>query len=72
MISSYAERYHPFMPVVPERFLSARTVQQTASEECFLLTAILTIASKDRPELGRLHDHIWAYMQQLILQVALG
>ena len=70
--SSYAERYHPLMPVVPQHVLSAKNLQQTVAEECFLLTAVLTIASKDRPELGALHNQIWAYMQQLILHVAIG
>ncbi|OTA24475.1 hypothetical protein BTJ68_12537 [Hortaea werneckii EXF-2000] len=72
LLQHYAERYHPLMPVVPQHVLSTKNLQQTVAEECFLLTAVLTIASKDRPELGALHNQIWAYMQQLILHVAIG
>ncbi|KAI6849729.1 hypothetical protein KC332_g957 [Hortaea werneckii] len=72
LLQHYAERYHPLMPVVPQHVLSAKNLQHTAAEECFLLTAVLTIASKDRPELGALHNQIWAYMQQLILHIAIG
>ncbi|RMY87311.1 hypothetical protein D0861_05441 [Hortaea werneckii] len=72
LLQHYAERYHPLMPVVPQHVLSAKNLQQTVAEERFLLTAVLTIASKDRPELGALHNQIWAYMQQLILHVAIG
>ncbi|KAI7278868.1 hypothetical protein KC345_g5705 [Hortaea werneckii] len=72
LLQHYAERYHPLMPVVPQHVLSSKNLQQTVAEECFLLTAVLTIASKDRPELGALHNQIWAYMQQLILHVAIG
>ncbi|GAB1743662.1 hypothetical protein NU219Hw_g588t1 [Hortaea werneckii] len=72
LLQHYAERYHPLMPVVPQHVLSAKNLQHTVAEECFLLTAVLTIASKDRPELGALHNQIWAYMQQLILHVAIG
>lgn len=60
------------MPVVPSHVLTVKNAQQTAIEEPFLLTAILTIATKDRPELDALHNQIWTYMQQLILHVALG
>ncbi|KAI7339759.1 hypothetical protein KC315_g1078 [Hortaea werneckii] len=72
LLQHYAERYHPLMPVVPQHVLSAKNLQHTVAEEYFLLTAVLTIASKDRPELGALHNQIWAYMQQLILHVAIG
>jgi hypothetical protein len=41
-------------------------------EEPFLLTAILTISSKDRPEVENVHHHCWNYMKQLMLDVLLG
>ena len=60
------------MPIVPETVLSPRNIGQTSVEEPFLLTAVLTIATKNRPDLGRLHRDIWTHMQDLILGLVLG
>lgn len=43
-----------------------------ASKEPFLLTAILTIASKDDPNLDDVHQKCWEYMKHLLLDVLLG
>ncbi|KAL3459588.1 hypothetical protein BJX64DRAFT_279100 [Aspergillus heterothallicus] len=72
LLQHYTERYHPFMPIVPDHVLSPANIHKTAVEETFLLTAILIISTKDREELARLHRGIWSYMQEMILSVALG
>ncbi|KAL2841823.1 hypothetical protein BJX68DRAFT_257999 [Aspergillus pseudodeflectus] len=72
LLQHYAELYHPFMPIVPEHLLSPTNIHRTAVDEPILLTAVLTISTKDRPELVTLHSGIWSYMQGLLLGVVLG
>lgn len=60
------------MPLVPEHILSIQNAHKTASEEPFLLTAVLTIATKDRKELDFVHKAVWSHMQGLLLKVNLG
>lgn len=72
MAQSYAEHYHPFMPIVNGHFLSPRNIEQTATEEPFLLSAILMIATKTRTDLEAEHRCIWSHLQGMILAVALG
>lgn len=69
---SYSEHYHPFMPIVNSQFLSPDNIERTAAEEPFLLSAILMIATKDRPDLEAEHRCIWSHLQGMILAVALG
>ncbi|KAH8901756.1 hypothetical protein GQ53DRAFT_708089 [Thozetella sp. PMI_491] len=68
----YNERYHPFMPIVPEHILSIKNIQKTAAEEPFLLTAVLTIGTKDRKEMESVHKAVWSHMQALLLRINLG
>lgn len=58
--------------MVPSHVLAADRLDITAEAEPFLLSAILTIASKDRSELEHVHRQCWQYMQQLILSAVLG
>jgi hypothetical protein len=41
-------------------------------EEPFLLTAIMTIASKSDPDLENVHQWCWEYMKRLLLDTLLG
>ncbi|KAJ5370536.1 uncharacterized protein N7496_006628 [Penicillium cataractarum] len=72
LLSSYRDCYHPFFPIVPTTVLNPSNIQETLHQEPFLTTAILVIASKDRPDLTTLHDAIWDYLRQRILDVVLG
>lgn len=47
-------------------------ILDTIRDESFLLTAILVVASKDRPDLADIHEAIWGHMRALILNVVLG
>lgn len=64
--------YHTFLPLVPKEFLSVANIEQTVTEEPFLLTAILTVASMDRPEIYYVHEGLWNHMQKLMMDVILG
>ncbi|CAM1510831.1 Fc.00g083440.m01.CDS01 [Cosmosporella sp. VM-42] len=58
--------------IVPTNVLRPECMAETIKHESFLLTSILVVASKDRPDLVDLHRSIWNYMRQLILDVVLG
>lgn len=71
--SRYRESYHPFFSIVPTTtVLNPHNIQETLHEEPFLTTAIIVIASKDRPDLTTLHNAIWDYLRQRVLDVVLG
>jgi len=69
---SYLVNYHPFVPLAPKDILSPLHIDEIAAKESFVLTAILTIASKDDPNLDEIHKRCWEYMKQLLLDVLLG
>lgn len=60
------------MPIVNRQFLSPGNIDQTATEEPFLFSAILVIATKDKVDLEAKHRSIWAHLKRMILDVALG
>ncbi|KAH6981369.1 hypothetical protein BKA56DRAFT_587154 [Ilyonectria sp. MPI-CAGE-AT-0026] len=72
LLHLYAEKYHPFCPIVPGTVLRPDQISDTIENESFLLTSVLVVASKDRRDLVDLHKSIWTYMRQLILDVVLG
>ncbi|KAF5661354.1 hypothetical protein FCIRC_11833 [Fusarium circinatum] len=72
LLRQYAESFHCFFPIVPQNVLKPECILDTIKKETFLLTAVLIIASKDRPDLTATHKSIWEYMRGLILNVVLG
>ncbi|KAF4993445.1 hypothetical protein FDECE_13395 [Fusarium decemcellulare] len=72
LLRHYAENYHHFFPLVPTDVLRPECILDTIKNEPFLLTSILVVASKDRPDLAEMHKSIWGYMRGLILNVVLG
>jgi len=69
---SYLVHYHPFVPLAPKGILSSPHIDAIAAKESFVLTAILTIASKDDLSLDEIHKVCWEYMKKLLLDVLLG
>ncbi|RDL38136.1 uncharacterized protein BP5553_05569 [Venustampulla echinocandica] len=72
LLRLYAENYHPFCPLASKGILEAKDVGQISISEPFLLTAILTIASKDEPTLRDIHQRCWQSMKRLMLDVLLA
>ncbi|PMD33557.1 hypothetical protein L207DRAFT_557613 [Hyaloscypha variabilis F] len=72
LIQHYLVHYHPFVPLAPKGILSSPHIDAIAAKESFVLTAILTIASKDDPSLDEIHNICWEYMKKLLLDVLLG
>ncbi|WEW54757.1 hypothetical protein PRK78_000182 [Emydomyces testavorans] len=72
LVLHYAENFHPHLPLVPRRFFDRKYLGYFAKEEKHLLTAILTIASKNRIQEPLIHELCSRYMHELISGVAAG
>jgi hypothetical protein len=72
LISRYKENFHPYLPLVPRKYFDRRELDAFASTEKHLLTAVLTIASKDLPNTPHIHELCSGYMHELISGIAAG
>jgi hypothetical protein len=57
---------------VPEYFLGSSALERIQKPDYFLLTIILTIASRDSPNHVLVHRYCWDHTQHLLLQVLLA
>ena len=64
--------YHTFCPLAPKKVLATKDLLKTSVEEPFLLTVILTIASKDDSCYREVHQHCWRYLKRHLLDVLLA
>jgi hypothetical protein len=72
LLERYHDTYHAFLPLVPRHVLSTRDIARTATDEPFVLTAVLLIVTKDQTEYRALHRKLWEAMQHMLLQIVLG
>ncbi|KAF7521833.1 hypothetical protein G7054_g12334 [Neopestalotiopsis clavispora] len=72
LVDRYSHHYHSFLPIAPRSVLQLSSLPTTIEQDSFLLTAILVVASQDRPDLVYFHTSIWQYMRQLILDLVFG
>ncbi len=72
LVGRYAEHYHPYLPIVPRKYFDPAQLDAFAINEKHLLTAVLTIASKDLIEQPNVHVCCSRYMHDLISGVAAG
>ncbi|CEI67969.1 hypothetical protein FVEN_g7758 [Fusarium venenatum] len=72
LLHIYAKNYHPYCPIVPEYFLGSSALEKVQRPDYFLLTIILTIASRDSPNHVLVHRYCWDHTQHLLLQVLLA
>ncbi|KAE8149875.1 hypothetical protein BDV25DRAFT_140393 [Aspergillus avenaceus] len=72
LLQYYFQNFHSYLPIVPSHLVSLEDVERSWATETFLLTAVLTIATKDRSGLESLHKRILAHMEKLLLRVVLG
>ncbi|KIX99568.1 uncharacterized protein Z520_05144 [Fonsecaea multimorphosa CBS 102226] len=72
LINLYAESYHPFLPIAPKYMLQPLNINDVATNEPFLLTVILTIASRFDPAWETVHQHCWTYTKELLLDILLA
>ncbi|KAL7929181.1 hypothetical protein V8C35DRAFT_200292 [Trichoderma chlorosporum] len=70
LVKRYHEKFHPFFPVAHSSIFQEGSISEWAIKEPHLLTAILTVASKDDPSWFRVYDacshHIEKFMSNLI------
>lgn len=70
IVFRYHEKFHPFFPVAFANIFEEGPITEWAEKEPHLLTAILTVASKDDPSWFRVYDacsrHIESFMSTLI------
>jgi hypothetical protein len=72
LVARYAERYHPYLPLVPRKYFDPSALDSFAANDKHLLTAVLTIASKDSLEDSNVHLCCSRYMHDLISGIAAG
>ncbi|KAJ5515064.1 Transcription factor [Penicillium fimorum] len=72
LISRYAENFHQYLPLVPRKYFTRAALDAFATNEKHLLTAVLTIASKDLVDQPEIHEYCSKYMHELISGIAAG
>ncbi|KAI1610101.1 hypothetical protein EDD37DRAFT_569100 [Exophiala viscosa] len=72
LVRRYAEHYHAYLPLVPRRYFDPAQLDVFAVNDKHLLTAVLTISSKDLVEQPNVHVCCSRYMHDLISGVAAG
>ncbi|KAJ6137445.1 hypothetical protein N7471_003931 [Penicillium samsonianum] len=72
LVSRYAENFHPYLPLVPRKYFTRTALDAFAANEKHLLTAVLTIASKDLVDQPEIHEYCSKYMHELISGIAAG
>ena len=68
----YFRYYHPYCPIVPSYLLHSSDTGTIQQSDHFLLTAILTIASRDDPHHSLTHRYCWDHAQRLLVDVLLA
>lgn len=72
LVRRYAEHYHCYLPLVPRKYFDPAQLDTFAVNEKHLLTAVLTISSRDLIEQPNVHVCCSRYMHDLISGVAAG
>ena len=72
LVRRYAECYHPYQPLVPRKYFDPSQLDHFAVSDKHLLTAVLTISSKDLTEQPNVHICCSRYMHDLISGIAAG
>ena len=72
LVQQYREHYHCYLPLVPRSYFEKASLDRWATTGKHLLTAVLTIASKDLVEQPHIHQSISRYMHDLISGIAAG
>lgn len=72
LVTRYAEHFHPYLPLVPRKYFDRNALDAFAVNDKHLLTAVLTIASKDLVDRPEIHEYCSRYMHELISGIAAG
>lgn len=66
LLGHYHDKYHPYYPIAHKDIFMNDNVSQWVDDEPHLLTAVLTVASKDEPSWAGIHEACSKYMETLI------
>jgi hypothetical protein len=72
LVRRYSEHYHPYLPLVPRKYFDPAQLDNFAVSDKHLLTAVLTISSKDLTDQPNVHVCCSRYMHDLISGIAAG
>lgn len=72
LVERYAQHYHPYLPLVPRKYFQPEELDTFAVADKHLLTAVLTISSKDLVDQPYVHLCCSRYMDELISRIAAG
>lgn len=72
LVQRYFEHYHCHLPLVPRQYFEPGALDRFATTEKHLLTAVLTIASKDLVDQPHVHQSVSRYMHDLVSGIAAG
>ncbi|KAK9239690.1 transcription factor [Lipomyces kononenkoae] len=72
LVDRYAQNFHSYFPLVPRKYFEQNALDAFASNSKHLLTAVLTIASKDLVDKPETHKHCSVYMRELVSDIAAG
>ena len=71
LVQTFKHHYHAYLPLVPKKYYEPEFLDQFATENKHLLTAVLTIASKDNNNIY-IHECCSRYMHDLIASISAG
>ncbi|GAB7365072.1 hypothetical protein MBLNU230_g5853t1 [Neophaeotheca triangularis] len=66
LLQRYRQKYNPFFPICNPAAMEPNNLQQIAKDEPHLLSAILTVASKDEKHWWQMHEVCSSHMQTLL------
>ncbi len=72
MPTRFKQFYHPYLPIAPRKCFEADSLQFMAAQEPHLLTAIITVASRDLPQGEDVLRICSSYMHQLVSEIIAG
>lgn len=72
LVARYADNFHQYLPLVPRKYFERSALDEFAKNEKYLLTAIITIASKDLLDRPEIHECCSKYMLELISGISAG
>lgn len=72
LIARFKQLYHPYLPIAPRKCFEPDALQFMATQEPHLLTAIITVASRDLPQGEDVLRTCSSYMHQLISEIIAG
>ncbi|KAH8655504.1 hypothetical protein BX600DRAFT_416697 [Xylariales sp. PMI_506] len=72
LLQRFLELYHTFCPITPAYMFDKSLIYTAKASDSFLLTVLLTIASRDSPSDFHIHRACWEHTQRLLLDVLLA